>query len=227
MNRPDTPLSHRLRTETKDAHTTAERSGIMRDVLRGTVSRDAYVALLVNLRALYSALETQLDCNRQHAALSGVDWNALKRTVALGSDITTFSGTSGEPVPLEPSTREYVRRLEQLGTQSPALLFPHAYLRYLGDLYGGQIMQRILTQAFPEFGSSGFSFYTFKEIGDVETFKVKFREAIDVLPNQHGDADLMVAEAQRGYELHAAMFTELASDSAAWRNGGTRPKSSP
>jgi len=221
MTQPPALLSHRLRTETKEAHTTAERSGIMRDVLRGTVSRDAYVALLVNLRALYNALETQLDANRQHDALSGVNWSELQRTAALDSDIRSFSGTSGASVPLEPSTREYVRHLEQLGDQSPALLFPHAYLRYLGDLYGGQIMKRILSQTFPEYGDSGLSFYTFDALGDLASFKARFREAIDLLPGHVADPDVMVAEAQRGYEWHAAMFTELGSEGALWRGGGT------
>ncbi|MBC8086219.1 MAG: biliverdin-producing heme oxygenase [Phycisphaerae bacterium] len=219
MTTPDRPLSHRLRTETKEAHTTAERSGIMRDVLRGVVSRDAYVALLVNLRALYNALEVQLDAHQHHAALASVNWAALKRTAALDSDINRFSGKSAGSMPLEPSTHEYVQHLHDLGAHSPAQLFPHAYLRYLGDLYGGQIMKRILAQAFPEYESSGFSFYTFETLGDAESFKAQFRQAIDVVPEAMASADSMVAEAQRGYALHAAMFTEIASDNARWRDG--------
>jgi heme oxygenase (biliverdin-producing, ferredoxin) len=218
MNQPHTPLSHRLRSETKEAHTTAERSGIMREVLRGTVSRDAYRALLVNLRALYNALETQVDANRHHEALSGVNWDALKRTAALDHDIIAFSGHAPSTLPLEPSTHVYVQHLALLGAQSPPLLFPHAYLRYLGDLYGGQIMKRILSETFPEYAHHGFAFYTFDALGDADTFKASFRGAIDLLPAHNTDPDQMVAEAQRGYELHAAIFTELASEKAAWKN---------
>lgn len=224
MNQPHTPLSHRLRNETKEAHTTAEKSGIMRDVLRGTVSLEAYVALLVNLRALYRALEVQLDVHQHHAALAGVNWNALKRTASLQADIASLAGARGDSLLLESATNEYVKHLEQLGAKSPALLFPHAYLRYLGDLYGGQIMKRILLQTFPQFGGSAFSFYTFSDLGDAESFKISFRQAIDELPLVAVEADLIVAEAQRGYEFHAEIFTELASENAGWRACAISPQ---
>lgn len=213
----ETPLSHRLRSETKEAHTTAERSGIMRAVLRGTVTHDEYAALLFNLHALYESLEQQLDANAAHDALAGVDWHVLRRTAALKADLTAWSSVAAIPSALEIATNAYVQRLEQVGVESPALLFSHAYLRYLGDLYGGQIMKGILTQAFPALAANGMSFYSFNDIGDPAAFKTEFRGAIDRLPAQDGLADAMVAEALRGYGLHADLFNALASESAEWR----------
>lgn len=219
MTQTTTPLSHRLRNETKEAHTTAERSGIMRDVLRGTVSIEAYVALLTNLLALYETLEQELDRNRAHVALSSVDWSLLKRAPSLRADIAQLGGISGGAT--EPSTIRYVSRLQEIGATRPALLFSHAYLRYLGDLYGGQIMKRILSQKFPEYGNTAFTFYEFNELPDASAFKVTFREAIDSLPLAPDEPDLMVAEAMLGYELHAAIFNELASEHAAWRSANS------
>lgn len=220
------PLSHRLRNETKEAHTIAERSGIMRDVLRGTVSREAYRALLVNLHAIYQTLEAQITAHRSHESLADVEWHALARSGALRSDIRAWASRDAHETPIESATRTYVQHLESLGAHAPALLLPHAYLRYLGDLYGGQIMERILTKAFPAYAASGFSFYRFDQIADVESFKAAFRGVIDRAPLQQTDdptdarptADAMVAEAQYGYELHAAIFTELASEHAAWKS---------
>lgn len=203
-----TPLSLRLRNETKEAHTAAERSGIMRDVLRGKVSREAYLSLLVNLRALYGELETQLERNRQHTSLNGVDWSALVRVPSLDADIETFARSVDSAATLAPSTRAYVEHLKALGEQHPERLFAHAYLRYLGDLYGGQIMKGILQKTFGE-QQGGFSFYNFDAIADISEFKSSFRSAIDVLPTLGYSSDVMVAEAARGYELHAAIFSEL------------------
>jgi heme oxygenase len=109
-----------------------------------------------------------------------------------------------------------VDHLERLGASAPTLLLSHAYLRYLGDLYGGQVIRRILAQSYPEHEGKGLAFYVFSGIEDLESFKVAFREAIDAVPESGGDADKIVAEARYGYELHAAMFTELASERAAW-----------
>ena len=203
-------LSERLRNETREAHTKAERSGIMRDVLRGTIAREDYIALLHNLRALYAELESQLDQNRNHAALAGVNWPALKRTASLDADIAAFAGGASADPLLTASTKAYVQHLRDIGTHHPERLFPHAYLRYLGDLYGGQIMKSILAKTFA--GQAGaFTFYTVSDLGDASEFKNTFRSAIDVLPSLGISSDVMVAEAARGYELHAAIFTELAA----------------
>ncbi|MEO7363359.1 MAG: biliverdin-producing heme oxygenase [Gemmatimonadaceae bacterium] len=202
------PLSHRLRRETKEAHTTAERSGIMRDLLRGTMTQPDYVRLLDNLAVLYGALETELDAHSGSVALALVNWNALRRLPTLQQDIAALASTPHH-ADIVPATREYAEHLHALGTQSPELLFAHAYLRYLGDLYGGQIIKRILVETFGVAGKAGVSFYEFDDIGNLSEFKSHFRNAIDRITPEMASHDLMVAEALRGYELHAQIFREL------------------
>ncbi|MDQ6612212.1 MAG: biliverdin-producing heme oxygenase [Gemmatimonadota bacterium] len=199
-------LSHRLRSETKVAHAAAERSGIMRTLLRGAVTRAAYVALLHNLAALYSALEAELVRHHADPALAQVDWRILRRVPALQHDIACFDWQS--PVAICPATAAYVERIHELGATEPSLLFAHAYLRYLGDLYGGQIIQGIIKKTFSE-GSCATSFYEFTDIGNINEFKIFFREAIDAIPEGSVSPDALVAEARLGYELHKQIFSEL------------------
>ena len=209
MSTTSTPLSHRLRAETKEAHTAAERSGVMRSLLRGTISQAGYVALLDNLAALYAALESELDVHAPHvAALSGVDWNTLRRLPALQHDISALADASHQ-ADIKPATRAYAAHLHALGEQSPELLFAHAYLRYLGDLYGGQIIKRIVVDTFGAAGAAGVSFYDFDSIGSLNDFKAEFRDAINRITPEMANHDLMVGEAMRGYELHAQIFQEL------------------
>ncbi|MEP6763607.1 MAG: biliverdin-producing heme oxygenase [Gemmatimonadaceae bacterium] len=201
-----TPLSHRLRSDTKDAHTAAERSGVMRSLLRGKISREKYVALLQNLAALYEALESELDLHREHVALRQVDWNSLRRFPSLQHDIAAFG--EFQTADIKPSTLAYVAHLHEIGAASPGLLFAHAYLRYLGDLYGGQIIKRVVEQTFADVKGAT-TFYEFTNLGDLGAFKVSFREAIDAIPESAAGADALVNEAKRGYELHAQIFSEL------------------
>ena len=211
----DTPLSHRLRAETKDAHTTAERSGIMRDLLRGTISLPAYVLLLQNLAALYDAMEAELDRNANHPALRGVEWNALRRFPALQHDIAQLiapvDASSAGTDPLVPATREYVARIHELGNSTPELLFAHAYLRYLGDMYGGQIIKRIVLEKVIAGHDQAVTFYDFEGLGNLHAFMVPFRASLDAIPLSADAANRMIGEAQLGYALHARMFEELAS----------------
>ena len=62
---PRPPLATALREGTAELHREAERAGILRELLRGRVTRGEYCALLRNLHALYVTLEA----NRlRHAA---------------------------------------------------------------------------------------------------------------------------------------------------------------
>lgn len=189
----------------------------MQHVLRGTITRSAYLALLVNLRAIYEALEIQLDANRDNPALAGVDWNSVRRTPALESDIEHFRDRTSH-LTTEQSASRYVLQLRKLGAEAPGALLVHAYLRYLGDMYGGQIMRRTLAKAFPDASANSFSFYDFTSVGDQNAFVNSVRSALDALPDHGFDADALLAEAKLGYALHAELFDELASSQAA----GTR-----
>ena len=53
-------LAERLRTETRELHSTAERSALMNALMCGRMERQAYCALLGNLHAIYAALEPAL-----------------------------------------------------------------------------------------------------------------------------------------------------------------------
>lgn len=210
MTQSSSLLSHRLRAETKDAHTAAERSGIMRSLLRGTLARPQYVALLQNLAELYDALETEIDRHGDHPALADVQWSQLRRGPALHEDIARLSDGAAD-AEISPVTREYVDHLHSLGNTAPELLFAHAYLRYLGDLYGGQIIRRIVQD---KMHLDAVAFYDFENIENLDAFKHTFRNAIDAINPSIANPDKMVAEAMLGYVLHARLFKSLDADTA-------------
>lgn len=222
-------LSERLRTETKDVHTAAERSGIMRQLLRGEISVASYVALLGNLAALYEALESALARHAAHDSLRAIEWHRLARLPTLRHDMAALSAGlsvgmegredapqgSGAEWALAPATREYVAHLHRLSDQHPERLWAHAYLRYLGDMYGGQIIKRLVLASVAGGDARAVSFYEFAEIDDLAAFLTAFRVALDDAPLHPTTPDAMVAEARFGYELHARMFTELATPDQA------------
>lgn len=211
-------LSERLRAETKDVHTAAERSGIMRELLRRALPRDAYIALLQNLAAVYAAMESEIALHAAHHSLRAIDWTRLTRLPTLQNDIAVLTAVGATSAPrrddssaLVPATREYVAHLHTLGQQHPERLLAHAYLRYLGDMYGGQILRRLVLSSVADGNEHAVSFYDFTQIDNLHAFIATFRDAIDAMPQHPTEADTMIAEARYGYELHARMFTELAT----------------
>lgn len=187
-------LSLRLREGTRTLHTQAERAGLMPALLRGTLPRERYVALVAQLEAIYAALEAGL---ARPGALA-VD-PRLHRRDALRADLAQLSG-GAVPALLAPA-RAYAAALEAL---PPPLLAAHAYVRYLGDLAGGQVLARIVGRAYG-LGDEGLRFYAFD--GDPARLGAALRAQLDALPAALGDA--LVAEAQAGFRRHVALFEAL------------------
>ncbi|MEO8333543.1 MAG: biliverdin-producing heme oxygenase [bacterium] len=203
-------LSQRLRAETKDAHVRAERSGIMRNLLGGTITKEAYVPMLRNLAEIYRALEQELERHSRHPALVGIDLHALRRLDALERDIAVLDVDAGDAVPAPcPATSTYVLRLHELGDATPELLLAHAYVRYMGDLSGGLILKGIVAKTLGIDGDDGLAFFTFPHIADPVAFKRAFRDALDAAAFVVTSPDAVVREAQLGFALHERLFQEL------------------
>lgn len=211
MPSPSAPgLAARLKAETRSLHTLAERSGVMADLMQGRLSLPRYCALLRNLQAIYAALEAGLDDHPADARL----WRPeLRRLPALEGDLDQLHhGDWRADTPLVAAAHAYVARLSTLAVTNPGLLLAHAYLRYLGDLHGGQILARLIQRQFalPAAGrGAGTAFYAFGEPALVEQLKLDFRAGLDALPLQPDEADAFVAEACEAFRLHQALFDEL------------------
>ena len=202
-------LSVRLRQETKQAHTRAERSGLMRDMLAGKLEPARYIALIANLHPVYSALETELHRLAAHPMVAPIHHTSLNRVPALERDLLALGGkTWAKDFPPTLPTQEYVARIHT-AAEAPALLAAHSYTRYLGDLSGGQILKRIVLGLLGDKGPGAVSFYEFPEIPNPDAFKQGYRAALDGLPLDQPLADRVVAEALAAFELNARLFEAL------------------
>jgi heme oxygenase (biliverdin-producing, ferredoxin) len=92
------------------------------------------------------------------------------------------------------SLTAYVSRIEELADGAdPSPLLAHSYVRYLGDLSGGQIIRHVVAKAYTldEKEGRGVSFYAFKSLrsqklanqGEMKRIKEWFRDGIDAAGN--------------------------------------------
>jgi heme oxygenase len=176
----------------------------MAQLLAGRLPRLRYVAMLHNLHTLYAALETGLRANADAPWLAGIDLDALRRSAALEADLA--GAPAAEPVTVALS---YAARLQQQADEHPPLLLAHVYTRYLGDLHGGQILQRLVSRHYPGIGTR---FYEFGPDEQVQALRRSLRAALATAPLDPGDADRVVAEARWSFEQHIALFEALAAD---------------
>lgn len=208
-----TPLSQRLRTETAELHRLAERSGIMHGLLRGRLDRGEYVELLRGLQTVYAALERRLHALAADPVVRPFFDEALLRTPALAADIRALhDGDATADAEVQAAAARYATRID---AASPAQLVAHAYVRYLGDLSGGQALGRVIAKALALPGDEGIAFYRFPGIPDPEAYKVRFRASLDAWPLSPAEADDVVREAQDAFRLNVTVFEAVGTRSAA------------
>lgn len=197
-------LASVIRDRTQDLHTQAERTGVVSDILKGRASIDGYALYLRSLVPAYRALERGLERHQDDAALRGVPWPQLFRSAALASDLSVITGANWEQaLPLLPPARDYAGRIAA-GGSDPARLIAHAYVRYMGDLSGGQILKKLLGRSLG-LQASGLAFYDFPLINDPASFKRSFRSAIDAAGAAMDDPALVVEEASEAFRQNIAV----------------------
>jgi heme oxygenase (biliverdin-producing, ferredoxin) len=213
LERPLTEsLGERLKSATKGLHHEVERGPFMRALLRGSLDCAAYCALLRNLYDIYDALEVALETHAEHPGLKPLRLSGLERREALARDLEDLHGPNwaGELKVLE-GCRRYVKHLHQLTQSAPERLAAHAYVRYLGDLSGGQLLQPIVAKSLQLPAGRGTAFYDFGAAAEVGTLKRRFRAGLDQVADAHaGDVSALVNEARTSFELHRSLFGELA-----------------
>jgi len=212
-------LSTALKKGTKSSHKAAENVHFVRNFIKGKIQRELYATLIANLYFIYFTLEELLD---EHAPLvfpSLHKPDQLRRTKTLEQDAEYFYGpdwkSKVEPLP---ATADYIHRLHNVAKNDPLLLLSHAYTRYLGDLSGGRVLQRVARKALKleekkcKDGKilSGLDFYDFLNIENPKVFKNDYRLALDGLSDlDERQVSKLVGEANVAFVLNMRVFEEL------------------
>ncbi|MCC6129506.1 MAG: biliverdin-producing heme oxygenase [Acidobacteria bacterium] len=193
-------LATRLRNETASAQQRAEKAGFLTRLAERTASRAAYRALLLDLAAIYGALETELETRAEHPVVAKLQFPELWRSEGLAADCKAFEVDPTAP-PSEPAAR-YIARIREAAEGDPSLLAGHFYARHASGLVTTQILKRAIESVFAG-GTADFYDY-----GDVNisvmrnTLRMRFNE-LPLTPAQAGD---VVKEAILSFELGAAVF---------------------
>jgi len=181
-------------------------------------------------------LEQALDQHATHPVLEPTyNPTLLARATALASDISFLlqvPEASWKTHPTHarllqsppPELTAYVARINELASsEDPTRLLAHSYVRYLGDLSGGQTIRRTLGKAYDldEEAGQGLSFYAFKELrsaktanqGEMKRIKEWFRAGMNTAGERGVEVKAAVLdEANKAFDLNTALFTTIKTD---------------
>lgn len=203
-------LAAKLRTGTQQSHTDAEHTDFMKRFLKSAIDKESFCKLLGNLYYIYSQLEAELECHKNQPLVQPLYFPELNRKANLEKDLGFYYGKNwSEQVLPTAAAQAYISRIREVSSTQPVLLIAHAYTRYMGDLSGGQMLQKIAESLFGLHEHQGITFYDFDRIPDLNAFKGKYREALDSLAVDEATIEQIVAEANLSFSLNIQMLREL------------------
>lgn len=148
-----------LKELTKNKHTEAEHTPFMKLVLKNQIPKADWATFIFNKMQWYGAIET-----RARAAGLLDDLPGIERTYGLYLDYRTLCPTSRYFQKW--STVEYCDYIMNLSNTDSVLA--HLYVWHMGDLYGGQMIKKILAD-FP---------HNHLEFADPELLKANIRKKL-------------------------------------------------
>lgn len=215
LDSPDTTvpgLAERIRTQTDAAHRRTEQSRFIGDLLAGKLTPAAHAALIAQTYLVYRTLEEAGRSHADHPVVAPFLGDELLRTDALEADLAFLLGEDWQnQITALPATARYVDRLTEVAFDSPAGFVAHHYIRYLGDLSGGQIIRRMLERAYG-YTTDGLRFYIFDRIEKPKLYKDAYRSKLDDAQLSDTEQQQLIDEVILAYELNEALFADLEAD---------------
>jgi heme oxygenase len=203
-------LATQLREGTSKSHSMAENVSFVKSFLGGVIDKESYRKLVSNLYFVYSAMEEEMEKNKENVYIKPIYFTELNRRKNLELDLEHYYGPNWKSlIRISEATSSYVERIKTISSERPELLVAHAYTRYLGDLSGGQLLKKIAQRAMNLPDGKGLAFYEFDQVEDEQEFKQNYKKALDSLPLDSTLAENIVAEANVSFTMNMKMFQEL------------------
>jgi len=199
-------LSQFLRESGRAGHEAVERCEFFHRIASGNLTRAHYTAYLARLTPVYEALESAFDAMPTDSPLATLRIPGLWRAARLHSDLLVLCGEAARPVDCVP----LAAHIDSLAQGSPHRLVAHYYVRYLGDLSGGQILAPVLARSLGLTTDAGLRFYEFGG-SEAGTWKSRLRGALDALPLSPGEKSDIGGEVATAFSLHVDFFNSLPS----------------
>lgn len=209
---PDDPLSKLIFGGSAKIHRAAERRPFMIRFFKAELPRDAYVAYLGRLGYIYEALENADDALRADPVVGVMYSPELHRREAIDADMTFFAGADWrDRIKPSPATKRYVDAINAAAAEFPPAFVAHQWLRYLGNVLGQHVLQRIVRKAYGV-TDEGLAFATYDKVADPRAYLGEYHARMNAMPLDAAGKQRVVDEANKAWQLQIDFTDELAAE---------------
>lgn len=213
MTESDTEVpsfSERVKAMSWGAHGHAEQARFMQELLGGRLPLERYAQLVAQHRFAYAVLEEAAAAMAEDPIGGAFVFPELTRLPALDADLRFLLGDDwAEQVAPVPATLEYCDRMRAQCFGWSGGYVAHHYVRYMGDLSGGQVVRRILEGVYDLPDRAGVGFYVFDRIDDPVAFKAEYRARLDAAAWVPDEQERVAEEIMVAYRLNTEVLDQL------------------
>jgi heme oxygenase len=200
------PRVRQLHARIGKAHHQAEGMQFSKALLAGAANPLQLAALIRALAPAYRLLEQQAPAAAEALGARSLPWQALARRTALDHDLAKLAGLPATPA--SPAAQSWLERLAQLASTAPHRLLAHVYVRYGGDLSGGQQLAEQARLILERAGLPSLSFWVFER--PLAELKAGLHDGFEELHLDEQQEQELLAEAETAFLLTQRLLAELA-----------------
>lgn len=200
------PRVRRLHARIGAAHRQAEGMVFSRALLAGQVSPFQLAALLRALRPAYELLEQQGPELAAALGSTSIPWAGLGRSQALAQDVQALAALPAAPA--SAAAALWLEQLRVLAQQAPHRLMAHVYVRYGGDLSGGQQLGAQADAILQAHGLPALQFWAFDR--STAELKQALHDGFEQLDLSPAEEEELLEEAESAFRATQRLLAELA-----------------
>ena len=155
-----------LKELTQERHALAENTAFMRSVFAGTMRPDTWTDYTYQKFQWYYAIEDQADKMGLLDQLPGI-----ARAHLIRDDFYDMISGSQDTYFFRPITGEYVQYIN--GLDDAKRVLAHLYTWHMGDMFGGQMIKKLIDKVDEDLGAVSFILGSIKEIEIKTDFLIK------------------------------------------------------
>ena len=200
------PRVRRLHARIGAAHRQAEGMVFSKALLAGQASPLQIAALMRALQPGYALIESAGPAIARQLGCEAFPWSGLGRSSKLRRDVNNLQELPATPTTA--GTTAWLEQLQELAAHHPHRFMAHVYVRYGGDLSGGQQLGEQANAILAQAHLPGVSFWQFDQ--PTSALKEALHEAFEQLELTPEQEQELLDEAEAGFCATQRLLAELA-----------------